>query len=161
MRRALLALAVVAILGTGVVGLTTSVPVLSVSGGKNTFIGYLRDGEQLGYSYRQSIYQVTVWEEFERAGDKLRLMRVRAEDIRAIEYFRWDSPIREEGMYFVADAPPTALEELVIRVSPGAQQRMRSGGWSIFLEERFGDSVITVRLERPPVLVAVVRGLTW
>ena len=161
MRRALLALAAIALLGTGVVLLTASVPVLTVSGGGNGFMAYTPDGDKVVYSYRQSIYQVTVWEEFERTGDRLRLMRVRAEDIRAVEYFRWDSPIREEGMYFVADAPPTALEELVIRVSPGAQQRIRSGGWSIFLEERFGDSVVKLRLERPPMLVALARGMTW
>lgn len=161
MRRALLALAAIALLGTGVVLLTTSVPVLTVSGGKNGFIAYTPDGDKIVYSYRQSIYQVTVWEEFERTGDRLRLMRVRAEDIRAVEYFRWDSPIRQESTYFVADAPPTEVKELVIRISPGAEQRMRASGWSIFLDERFGDTVITVRLERPPVLVAVVRGLTW
>lgn len=161
MRRALLALAAIALLGTGVVLLTTSVPVLTVSDGRNGFIAYTPDGDKVVYSYRQSIYHVTVWEEFERAGDKLRLMRVRAEDIRAIEYFRWDSPIRQESTYFVADAPPTEVKELVIRISPGAEQRMRASGWSIFLDERFGDTVITVRLERPPVLAAVVRGLTW
>jgi len=160
-RRALLALAAIALLGTGVVLLTTSVPVLTVSGDRNGFIAYTPDGDKVVYSYRQSIYHVTVWEEFERTGDKLRLMRVRAEDIRAVEYFRWDSPIRQESTYFVADAPPTEVKELVIRISPGAEQRMRASGWSIFLDERFGDAVITVRLERPPVLVAVVRGLTW
>lgn len=161
MRRALLALAVVALLGTGVVGLTTSVPVLSVTGGRNAFIGHLPDGDKLVYSYRQSIYEVTVWEEFERAGDSLRLMRVRAEDIRAVEYFRWSSPIREESPYFVSDAPPTELRELVIRISRGAEQRIRSSGWSTSLEERFGDAVISVKLERPPVLLAVARGLVW
>ena len=161
MRRALLALAAIALLGTGVVALTTSVPVLTVSGGRNGFIAYTPDGDKVVYSYRQSIYQVTVWEEFERTGDTLRLMRVRAEDIRAIEYFRWDSPIRQQSSYFVADAPPTEVQELVIRISPGAEQRMRASEWSIFLDERFGDTVITVRLERPPVLVAVVRGLSW
>lgn len=161
MRRALLALAAIALLGTGVVLLTTSVPVLTVSGGRNGFIAYTPDSDKVVYSYRQSIYHVTVWEEFERAGDRLRLMRVRAEDIRAVEYFRWDSPIRQESTYFVADAPPTEVKELVIRISPGAEQRMRASGWSIFLDERFGDTVITVRLERPPMLVAMVRGLTW
>lgn len=160
MRRALLALAAVALLGTGV-GLATSVPVLSVSGGGNGFIGFLNDGEQFVYSYRQSIYNATVWEEFVRDGDRLQLLRVGAEDIRAVEYFRWDSPIRQQSDYFVSEAPPTELEELVIRIAPGAQQRIRSGGWSFFLEERFGDAVIRLRLERPPVLLAVVRGLTW
>ena len=161
MRRALLALAAVAILGTGVVGLTTSVPVLSVTGGKNTFLAYTPDGDKVVYAYRQSIYNVTVWEEFQRVGDRLELMRVSGEDIRAIEYFRWDNPIRQEGQYFVSDAPRSEHEELVIRISPGAEQRIRASEWSIFLEERFGDAVITVKLERPPVLLALVRGLTW
>ena len=160
MRRALLALAIVALIGTGV-GLTTSVPVLSVSGGRNGFIGSLSDGEQFVYSYRQSIYNAAVWEEFVRDGDRLQLLRVGAEDIRAVEYFRWDSPIRQQNEYFVSEAPPTEVAELVIRVAPGAQQRFRSGGWSIFLEERFGDGVISVKLERPPVLLAIARGLVW
>lgn len=161
MRRALLALAAAAILWTGVAGLATSVPVLSVTGGKNGFIGSLSDGEQFVYSYRQSIYNTTVWEEFVREGARLHLLRVRAEDIRAVEYFRWDSPIRQENTSFVADAPPTEREELVIRVSPGAQQRFRSAGWSFFLEERFGETVVSVKLERPPMLVALARGLAW
>jgi len=156
-----LALAAIALLGTGVVLVTTSVPVLSITGGKNAFVAYVRDGDMLVYSYRQSIYQVTVWEEFERAGDKLRLLRVRAEDIRAVEYFRWDTPIRQENSNFVADAPPTEVEELVIRISSGAEQRIGAAGWSTFLEERFGDTVITVKLERPPMIVALARGMTW
>lgn len=161
MRRALLALATIALLGTGVWSLTTSVPVLSVSGGKNGFIGRLSDGQQLLYSYRQSIYEVMVWEEFVRDGDRLRLLSVEAEDIRAVEYFRWDTPIRQQRGHFMAEAPPTLVKELVIRVAPGAEQRIRSVRWSIFLEERFGDAVLTVKLERPPVLLAVLRGLTW
>jgi len=160
-RRALLALAVIALVGTGVVLLTASVPVLSVSGGKNAFIAYTPDGDTVVYSYRQSIYNVTVWEEFERVGDKLELVRVLGEDIRAIEYFRWDNPIRQEGRYFVSDAPRSDHEELVIRISAGAEQRIRASGWSIFLEERFGDAVIHVKLERPSVLLALARGMTW
>ena len=161
MRRALLALVAVVIVGTGVWGLTTSVPVLSVSGGKNGFIGRLSDGQQLLYSYRQSIYEVTVWEEFVRDGDRLRFLSVEAEDIRAVEYFRWDTAIRQQGDHFIAEPPPTDVKELVIRVAPGAEQRIQCVRWSIFLEERFGDAVITVKLERPPVLLALVRGLTW
>lgn len=161
MRRALPALVAIAILGTGAVSLAASVPVLSVGGGRNGFIAYTPNGDRVVYSYRQSIYNVTVWEEFERVGDRLQLMRAVGEDIRAIEYFRWDNPIRQEGQYFVSDAPRTEHAELVIRISPGAEQRIRASNWSVFLEERFGDTVITVKLERPPVLLAVVRGLTW
>jgi hypothetical protein len=160
-RRALLALAAVVVIGTGVVALTTSVPVLTVSGGKNGFVGRLSDGQQVLYSYRQSMYEVMVWEEFVREGDRLRLLSVEAEDIRAIEYFRWDTPIRPQRDHFIADAPPTEVKELVIRVAPGAEQRIRSVRWSIFLEERFGDAVITVKLERTPVLLALVQGLVW
>lgn len=160
MRRALLALAFVVLTVTGV-AIATPVPVLSVSDGRREFLALLADGGHFSYSYRQSIYEVTVYEEFQRSGDRLDFLRVTTSDVRAIEYLRWDTAIRSENNYFVADAPPTDVEELVIRISPGAEQRLYTGDWSVFLRDRFGDTVVRMRLERPGVLPALLRGLTW
>lgn len=160
MRPALLALATLVFVVTGV-AMATPVPVLSVSDGRREFLGYLREGEPLVHSYRHSIYEVTVSEQLVSDGEKLRLVRVTASDIRAIEYLRWESEIRREGDSYVADAPPSELEELVIRISPGAEQRLRSGGWSFLLAEHFGEGVVRVRAERVGALVALLRGLSW
>lgn len=154
------AVALAIVLATGV-AMATPVPVLSVSDGRRELLVLLVDGGHFSYSYRQSIYDVTVSEEFQRSGDRLDLLRVAASDIRAIEYLRWDTDIRAEGGTFVANAPPAATEELVIRISAGAEQRLSSGDWSVLLRDRFGDTVVRIGLERPGVLPALLRGLTW
>lgn len=137
------------------------VPVLSVTDGRNEFMGLLIEGGHVSYSYRQSVYKVTVYEEFERVGDRLEFRQVRSEDIRAIEYFRWDTPIRQEGSLFVSDPPTSEVGDLVIRISLGAEQRIRAADWRLSMEERFGDAVVRVKIDRPALLVAVARGLVW
>jgi hypothetical protein len=171
-RWALVALAFVVLTVTGV-AIATPVPVLTVSDGQREFVGLLIDGGGLQYEYRHSIYEAMVYEEFQRTGDRLDFLRVRTTDIRVIEYLRWDTEIRSDGFrsceqdpqvlceIFVADAPPTDVADLVIRVSPGAEQRLNSGEWRVHLLQRFGDSVVRVRLERPGFLSALLRGLTW
>jgi hypothetical protein len=141
--------------------MVASVPVLSVSDGRREFVGYLTEGGQLSYSYRQSVYAVTVYEEFERVGDRLEFREVKSDDIRAIEYFRWDSAIRQEGASFVSEPPTSDVGDLVIRISLGAQQQIRTGDWRLSLADRFGDTVVRVKVERPPVLLAFARGLVW
>ncbi len=160
MRRALLALLVVLFAGTGV-AMATPVPVLSISGERHQFLGYLADGGSLVYSYRHSIYQVPVSERFTRDGDLLRLLRVAAPDIRVIEYLRWEREIRTDEGLFVSDAPPTELRDLVIHISAGAEQRLRSSRWDLSLADRFGDGVVRVVPERVAALVALIRGLAW
>lgn len=157
MRVAIIAVLIVA---TGV-AVATPVPVLSVSDDQRELLGYLREGEPLVYSYRHSIYEVSVAEHFVSDGSRLRLERVIASDIRVIEYLRWETAIRREGDEFVAEAPAADLTELVIHVSPGAEQRLRSGGWSFLLAERFGEGVVRVRAERVGALPALLRGLAW
>jgi hypothetical protein len=90
--RALRLTAIAIVLVTGV-ALATPVPVLTVSGDEREMLARLDDGAALTYSYRQSIYQVPVHEDFVRAGDRIELLRVRSADIRSIEYFRWDGDI--------------------------------------------------------------------
>ena len=151
MRRGLVALLGGLIFVTGV-ALATPVPILTVSDGKTECMAPLDDGEAMRYSYRQSIYDVPVWEEFKRDGDRLELLRVRSTDIRSIEYFRWDDPIvQESDGWWASAAPPSESSELVIRIAPLGQQRIATARLSCDMLARFGESVVTVRADRRPV----------
>lgn len=151
MRRALLALVALVILGAGV-AVATPIPVLRLADEHREILAQLADGEALEYSYEQSIYLVRVFEEFERSGDRLDLLRVRSSDIRAVEYYRWDGVIRPEEGLFVQDAPPSEVAELVIRITPGRGQTFRTPRWTRGLESAFGDGVVSVRAERRSLL---------
>lgn len=152
LRRRLIALLGALILATGV-ALAAPAPVLTVSDGTTEFVAPLDDGEAMRYSYRQSIYDVAVWEEFRREGDRVELLRVRSKDIRSIEYFRWDNPIRQEpDGWWEADAPPSDISELVIRIATLGQQRFTTARWTCDLLARFGEAVVRVRAERRPFL---------
>jgi hypothetical protein len=156
MRRGLLALLGALTLLTGV-ALATPVPVLTVSDGKLECGGPLDDGEAMRYSYRQSIYDVPVWEEFKRDGDRLELLRVRSTDIRSIEYFRWDDLIvQESDGWWASAAPPGASSELVIRIAPLGQQRIATVRWTCDMLARFGETVVTVRADRRPLVLTLL-----
>jgi len=156
MRRGLLALLGALTLVTGV-ALATPVPVLTVSDADAECVGPLDDGEAMRYSYRQSIYDVPVWEEFKRDGDRLELLRVRSEDIRSIEYFRWDDPIvQESDGWWASVAPPGDSSELVIRIAPLGQQRITAARWTCDLLARFGETVVTVRAGQRPLALTLL-----
>ena len=156
MRRGLIALLGALTLVTGV-ALATPVPVLTVSNGTAECMGPLDDGEAMRYSYRQSIYDAPVWEEFKRDGDRLELLRVRSEDIRSIEYFRWDDPIvQESDGWWASAAPPGDSKELVIRIAPLGQQRITAARWTCDMLARFGETVVTVRAGERPLALTVL-----
>jgi hypothetical protein len=155
-RRGLIALLGALTLVTGV-ALATPVPVLTVSDGKAECVGPLDDGEAMRYSYHQSIYDVPVWEEFKRDGDRLELLRVRSKDIRSIEYFRWDDPaVQEPDGWWASAAPPSESSELVIRIAPLGQQRIATARWSCDMLARFGETVVTVRVDRQPLALTLL-----
>ena len=143
------------------VALATPVPVLSMTDGQRVVVAPLDDGDALTYSYRQSIYEVAVYEEFVRRGDVLELLRVRSSDIRSLEYFRWDGDIVQgaDGVW-VEDAPPSEHAELVIRIAPLGRQRIATSRWSYDLLPEFGETVVTVRVERLAPLGEWWRALT-
>jgi hypothetical protein len=137
--------------------LAAPVPVLAMGDGTHEFVASLDEGEALTYSYRQSIYDVPVYEEFVRHGDVIDLLRVRSPDIRSIEYFRWDGdPVQEPDGLWYQDAPPSEHAELVIRIAPLGQQRMTTPRWSYELLPLFGETVVTVRVARRPFALSVV-----
>lgn len=139
------------------VALATPVPVLTVTNGSAECVGPLDEGEAMRYSYRQSIYDAAVWEEFERDGDNLELRRVRSKDIRSIEYFRWDAPIAQEpDGWWASAAPPSGSSELVIRIAPLGQQHITTTRWACDMLARFGETVVNVRAERRPLVLTLL-----
>ena len=132
-----------------------------MSDGRHLVVAPLDAGDTLIYSYRQSIYDVPVYEEFLRRDYTLDLLRVRSPDIRSIEYFRWDGDIVQaaDGLW-VEDAPPSEHPELVIRIAPLGQQRIASERWVYDLLPQFGESVVTVRVEHLAPIAEWWRRLT-
>jgi hypothetical protein len=154
MRAIALGVAIVVLTG---VALATPVAVLRVDPGGHVYA--LADGERYEYSYQQSIYQVPVVEEHTREGDMLRIVRVRSRDLRAVEYFRWDGPIRREGDEFVQDAPPNHVAGLTIRITTEGMQRLRGAGFDISLRSQFGEAVASVTPTHVPRVVAMIGHL--
>jgi len=153
--KATVALAAI-VLVTGA-ALAAPVPVLAIGDGAREVIGSLDDGEALTYSYRQSIYDVPVYEEFVRRGDAIDLLRVRSPDIRSIEYFHWDEdPEKAADGLWEAAAPPSEHAELVVRVAPLGQQRLTTARWSYALLPAFGETVVTIRVVRRPFALTLV-----
>ena len=144
------------LLATGV-ALATPGPILAMSDGAHEVVAPLQEGEALTYSYRQSIYDVPVYEDFVRHGDAIDLLRVRSPDIRSIEYFHWDGdPSQEPDGLWYMDAPPSEHAELVVRIAPLGQQRMTTARWSYALLPIFGENVVTIRVARRPFALTVV-----
>lgn len=136
--------------------LAAPVPVLTIRGDAAEIVAALDQGEALTYSYRQSIYDVPVYEEFVRQNDTLDMRRVRSPDIRSVEYFHWDGEIvrDEDGLWREDAPPPTAHRELVIRIATAGQQRFTTAHWSYALLPVFGDGVVTVRVDQRPFAIA-------
>ncbi len=143
------------------VALATPVPVLTVSDGTTEFVGTLGPTEALRYSYRQSIYQVTVFEELAREAGGLRIERVRSSDIRSVEYFGWKGePAQAGDGLWVEDSPRTVGvdPELIIRITPAGEQALSTSRWRVVLKPRFGEAVVRVRAEDRPWLLALLAG---
>ena len=137
--------------------LAAPVPVLAMGDGSKEIVVPLDEGEALTYSYRQSIYDAPVYEEFVRHGDAIDLLRVRSPDIRSIEYFHWDEdPTQGPDGLWRADAPPSEHQELVLRIAPLGQQRMTTAHWSYALLPMFGETVVTIRVARRPLVLRVI-----
>lgn len=152
-------LVLLALFALQLTGAALAAPVthLEVGDGRTVCGGPLGDDGAFRHSYTQSIYLAPVEESLERRGHRIAIRSARSSDRRAVEYFRWDGPIRQDERGFVQDAPPNEVEQLVIRISPQYAQRVSAGGWSCDLPARFGDGVVTVRVTVRPALVAALR----
>jgi len=142
------------------VALATPVPVLTVSDGVTEFVGTLDREEALQYSYRQSIYEVIVFEELTREGTGLRIQRVRSSDIRSVEYFGWKGePVQRDGLWTEESPRTVAVDpELVVRITPAGEQALSTSRWRIVLRPRFGETVVRVRAEDHPWLVTLLES---
>lgn len=142
------------------VALATPVSVLTVSDGANEFVGTLDREEHLEYSYRQSIYEVTVFEDLARIGNGLRIQRVRSSDIRSVEYFGWKGePAQSDGLWTEESPRSVAVDpELVVRITPAGEQALSTSRWRVVLKPRFGESVVRVRAEDRPWVIALLEG---
>jgi len=142
------------------VALAVPVPVLTVSDGKTEFVRPLDRAEPLQYSYRQSIYEVTVFEELAREGSDLRIERVRSSDIRSVEYFGWKGEPAQSNGLWTEDSPRSvaAEGELVIRITPAGEQTLSTSRWRVVLKPEFGETVVRVRAQDRPWLLAFVEG---
>jgi hypothetical protein len=152
---------VAAIVTAAGVALAIPVPVLIVSDGATEFVGILDPAERLQYSYRQSIYQVTVFEELTREGTGLRIQRVRSSDIRSVEYFGWNGePARSRDGLWAEDSPRSVSvdSELVIRITPAGEQALSTSRWRVVLRPNFGETVVRVRAQDRPWLLALLEG---
>ena len=141
------------------VTLVTPVPIVSISDGGSEFVAPLDPSESLTYSYRQSIYQVTVFEELARADDGIGIRGVRSSDVRSVEYFGWNGEphIGADGLWTEAvPATVSADRELVIRITPAGEQRFATPRWSVVLRPRFGETVVRVRAEDRPLVVVML-----
>jgi hypothetical protein len=149
-----------AILTAAGVALATPVSVLTVSDGATEFVGTLGREEPLQYSYRQSIYQVTVFEELAREEPGLRIQRVSSSDIRSVEYFGWKGePAQADGLWTEESPRSVAVDpELVIRITPAGEQTLSTSRWRVVLKPRFGETVVHVRAEDRPWVVAMIEG---
>jgi hypothetical protein len=157
---ALVALVAAIVTAAGVT-LATPVAVLTVSDGTTEFVARLDTAETLQYSYRQSIYQVTVFEELARAANGLRIQRVRSRDIRSVEYFGWNGePAQSRDGLWVEESPRTVAvdPELVIRITPAGEQALSTSRWRVVLKPLFGETVVRVRAEDRPWLLALLEG---
>jgi len=152
-RVALAALALGVIVTTGAAA-AAPVGVLRATDGRRECVVPLADGTTFHYRYIQSMYEVPVVEDLERVGDRIRILRIRSSELRAIEYYRWDTPIRRDGDRYVQEAPGYETERLTIRISPPYGQRIDGSGWLCDLEARFPGEIVTVEpAVRPAALL--------
>ena len=156
---AILALGAAIVTAAGA-ALATPVPVLTVSDGVTEFVGTLDREEALQYSYRQSIYEVTVFEDLARVGSGLRIQRVRSSDIRSVEYFGWKGePAQSDGLWTEESPRSVAVDpELVVRITAAGEQALSTSRWRVVLKPRFGETVVRIRAEDRPWLVTMLEG---
>jgi hypothetical protein len=136
--------------------------VLSISEGRREIVAGLGADEPLTYSYRQSIYQVTVLEQLARSASGIGIRGVRSSDIRSVEYFGWNGePFRRADGLWEERAPATVSDaaELVIRITPAGEQVFATDRWTLALRPLFGETVVRVRAVDVPRIVALFEAI--
>src|SRR5437773_788799 len=101
-RSAIAALVLGVIVTTGA-ALAAPVGVLRASDGPRECVVPLAQGATFNYRYIQSMYEIPVVEDLARVNDRIRVLRIRSSELRAVEYYRWDTPIRRDGDRYVQE----------------------------------------------------------
>jgi hypothetical protein len=127
------------------VALAAPVPALELVSGRERLVVPLEGTTSVRYTYVHSIYRVRVQEDYAAEGGGLRLLHVRTNDRRVIEYLGWPGEPRRENGSYVQEPPDARAGELVVRVSPDARQEIAVDGQRIGLEERFGAELLRIR----------------
>jgi hypothetical protein len=155
-RAALAALALVVIVTTGAAA-AAPVDIVRATDGRRDCVAPLAEGAIFHYRYIQSMYEKPVVEDLQRRSGRIAILRIHSTELRAVEYYRWDTPIRAVGDAFVQEAPPYSTAKMVIRVSPPYAQRIDGTGWSCDLEALFPDEIVTVDPEIGPAAFSLFR----
>jgi hypothetical protein len=155
-RTALVAVALGMIVATGTAA-AAPVDVLRATDGQRECVAPLADGATFHYRYIQSMYEMPVIEDLVRRGERIAIVRIHSPELRAVEYYRWDSAIRPEGTWFVQEAPPYSTAAMVIRVSPPYAQRIDGPGWACDLEALFPGEIVTVDTGTRPAAATLIR----
>src|SRR5439155_3632075 len=95
-RAALTALALGLLVTTGAVAVAP-VSVIRATDGARECAAALGDGAMFHYRYIQSMYEKPVVEDLVARGRDIAVLRIHSTELRAVEYYRWDTPIRKEG----------------------------------------------------------------
>jgi len=140
------------------VALAAPIPVLTIGYGTRQATFWLDEDQTYVLSYVSSLYGAPVEELHYRKGDRLMVASVRSPDIRAVEYFRWESRIYQLDDKYVQFAPPNGVARLSIQVTPAYQLRIATAHRAIDLGEVFGETRVEVAPQRLPVLTALLFG---
>lgn len=155
--RAALTALVLGVIVTAGAAAAAPADLLRATDGRRECVAPLADGAGFHYRYIQSMYEKPVVEDLERRGDRIAVLRIHSSELRAIEYYRWDTPIRRDGDGYVQDAPGYDTDKLVIRVSPPYAQRIDGAGWVCDLEATFPGEIVTVAARTRPAALATIR----
>lgn len=119
-------------------------------------------GPAFAYSYRQSIYDVTVREELRVSDGRIVIDRAVSSDLRALEYFGWPgAPVGTDGL-LAWPAPANGADRLVVVVARGGEQRIQAGPRTLALGERFGeDAQVVITAGRRPLALWLWGLLPW
>jgi len=153
---AVAALALGLIVTTGAAA-AAPVGVIRATDGTRECVAALADGAIFHYRYIQSMYERPVVEDLVRSGDRIGVLRIHSPELRAVEYYHWDTPIRKDGETYVQEAPPYQTDKLTIRVSPPYAQRIDGAGWSCDLQALFPDEIVIVGPETRAAALTMIR----
>src|SRR5439155_14035866 len=145
-RAALTALALGLLVTTGAVAVAP-VSVIRATDGARECAAALGDGAMFHYRYIQSMYEKPVVEDLVARGRDIAVLRIHSTELRAVEYYRWDTPIRKEGDTFVEESPGSGTRGPRTRWTRPIPHRFDGAGWTWDLQALFPGELVMVSVE--------------